>query len=333
MTDANRISRRRLIGISAVATGSVAAMGGLAWLTSRPPPSSGPVESAARDDDAQWRVTDPSLLCWREVAPIATTLDKPRDFIAAADDQLLIAGDRALHLVGADGTIIAQRACDSEPRCLAALPGKGILVAFDDRIELHAPLVALANGPATMRWATLPPKALPTALAVAGGDVWLADFGNRRVWHFDAAGRQCGVLGDRCEFIIPSPYFDVVAAADGSVWVANTGRHRLECYGPDGRELRHWGRPGLAMDAFCGCCNPAQVALAPDGRFITAEKGIARVKISRPDGCLESVVAGAESFSRDTVGLVPLMDERGRILVLDPQRRAIRIFISTKAAT
>lgn len=333
MNDANRFSRRKILGISALAAGSVAAVGGLAWLTCQKAPSSGPVDAVGAEDEARWRRTDPALLKWREVAPIAIPQVKPRAFIILPDERLLVAGDNELHLLGADGTVIAQRTCNGEPRCLAMLPGQGILVAVDERLELHAPLGIATEEKSVALWASLPPKAIATSLTVSGNAVWLADFGNRRVWHFDATGRQCGVLGDRCEFVIPSPYFAVAAATDGALWVANTGRHRLECYGPDGHEISHWGRPGPAIDAFCGCCNPAQFALASDGRFLTAEKGIARVKISRSDGSLESVVAGAESFTRDTVGLVPLWDAHGRVLVLDPQRKAIRVFVAKELSS
>ena len=55
------------------------------------------------------------------------------------------------------------------------------------------------------------------------------------------------------------------------------------------------------MADFFGCCNPAQLAVLPDGRFVTAEKGIPRVKI----------------YSRER----PLSDRRGRSVAVDRHAR------------
>ena len=89
----------------------------------------------------------------------------------------------------------------------------------------------------------------------------------------------------------------------GLLWVAHTGQHRLEAYTFDGRLVRSWGKSSMAIDGFCGCCNPCHFAILPDGRFVTSEKGLARVKVYHPDGSLQGVVAGPEALGAAATGL------------------------------
>jgi hypothetical protein len=51
-----------------------------------------------------------------------------------------------------------------------------------------------------------------------------------------------------------------------------------------------------------------------------------RVKIHERDGSFRSVVAGPESFDEGTVQLDLAVDSKGRVLVLDPKRRMVRVF-------
>lgn len=127
--------------------------------------------------------------------------------------------------------------------------------------------------------------------------------------------------------------------ADGLLRVNNAGRHRVECYTRDGDLEQSWGRPGVAIDSFCGCCNPISLALQSDGRCLTAEKGLPRVKVYTAAGTLESVVAGPESFAavasstRDQTvaetthdGLDVAVDADGRVAVLDLVGATLQIF-------
>ena len=81
------------------------------------------------------------------------------------------------------------------------------------------------------------------------------------------------------EFVIPSPHFDLVAGPDETFWVVNPGKRRIESYSRPGELQSMWGQAGAALADFFGCCNPAHLALLPDGRFVTSEKGIPRIKI------------------------------------------------------
>jgi len=127
----------------------------------------------------------------------------------------------------------------------------------------------------------------------------------------------------------------VTLAKDGLLRVTNPGRHRVEIYTVDGDFEQAWGKPGAAMENFSGCCNPIHLAMLPDGRVVTLEKGIPRVKVYAADGAFESVVAGAESFAENakvcgpndcTVGgLAGTVDTDGRIYILDFVANNIRV--------
>ena len=88
-----------------------------------------------------------------------------------------------------------------------------------------------------------------------------------------------------------------------------------------------WGTPGAAVQNFCGCCNPIDLALLSDGRTVTFEKGIPRVKVYSATGEFESVVAGPESFAENARvcgpndctlgGMDGVVDAQGRVWILD----------------
>jgi hypothetical protein len=67
------------------------------------------------------------------------------------------------------------------------------------------------------------------------------------------------------------------------------------------------------------------VALTPDGKVVTAEKMIPRVKVLERDGRLLGFI-GPEHFDRMVTQIHLAVDSRGRILAGDPVRRVITVF-------
>jgi len=140
-------------------------------------------------------------------------------------------------------------------------------------------------------------------------------------------------------FVVPSPYFDLAIAADGQLRVVNPGKHRVETYTTYGDFVRAWGSPSLQVEGFIGCCNPAHMALTPEGDFITSEKGIPRIKRYAPDGKLLDVVATPEALLAGRADAIDpesggtgaafdvAVDPKGRVLALDPFTRRVRIFV------
>jgi hypothetical protein len=100
----------------------------------------------------------------------------------------------------------------------------------------------------------------------------------------------------------------------------------LELYSPAGELLGSFGQSGTGIEQFVGCCNPSDFTLLSDGRIVTAEKGIARVKVYQPDGHFVSVVAGPDSFSGNRQGLGLAADANGHVLVLEPGTNRIKMF-------
>jgi hypothetical protein len=309
-------SRRRFLQIGLAGVG-LGIAGIAAWAAGKPAP-----EGEVLYDDTAFRRTDPALIRYRETGRIAAGLRTPRSLARAVDGTLYLAGDRMVAVVAADGRRLADIACAGETRALAVAGDGSVLVGLRDRVQ------PIRDRKAGEPWAALAPETVITGLAVhPSGDVYIADAGSRALWRY-RDGRPCHRIGGEGDaaFIIPSPYMDVQVGPDGLVWVANTGRHRLEAYDADDRRVRTWGAEGFAIERFCGCCNPADFAVLPDGRFITSEKGLPRVKRYAADGRLECVVAPVEAFAASTVGLDLAVAADGRVFVLDPVARAVRIF-------
>jgi hypothetical protein len=133
-------------------------------------------------------------------------------------------------------------------------------------------------------------------------------------------------VGKPGDFMVPSPHMDVAVAADGTVWIANPGNHRVEGYNREGQLQKVWGRFGTQVDAFFGCCNPSDFALLSDGSFVTAEKGLARVKQYDSDGKFQCVVATPQAFAENMMGLDVATDSTGKLYVLEPGTKVVRVF-------
>ena len=177
------------------------------------------------------------------------------------------------------------------------------------------------QGQLLQEWGFFGEKAIITDLAVAGDEVFVADAGNRLVHRIDRFGEKIGEIGQRdaergiLGFVIPSPYFSLAWGADGLLRVANPGARRIEIYTLQGDLEFFWGEPGLSEAAFCGCCNPANIAVTKDGELVTAEKGIPRVKLYSGQGELLTWIAPPSHF----IDLAKLSEtrEESRAPVLD----------------
>jgi hypothetical protein len=292
----------------------------------------------------EYQKIDPSLIKYRQSAEIAIAMKEPRGVAVGPEDKIYVVGDRLLAVFNSQGEKVKSIELEGEPHCIAvagtehAVPGQ-IYIGMKDRVVTLDSLDSPAKS-----WESLNKKANLTSVAVADQDVFIADAGNRIVWHYDTSGKRLGRIGDKDEsrnirgFILPSPYFDLAVAPDGLLRVVNPGAHQIEAYTFDGHLEIFWGTRGLDVAAFCGCCNPAAMAILTDGRFVTGEKGIPRVKIYDAEGKFESVVVGPEvlapNFSattetREDLRLHPVdlaVDSKSRIIVLDPNAGKVRIF-------
>jgi len=286
---------------------------------------------------------DPALVTFRETGRIAPEIEHLRGLAVGPDDRIYVAGENTVMAYDLDGAEAARLPVDGTPDCLAVTPDGEILLGMRTHVR-----VLDAGGSLTSVWDAPGENVYITSIAADMENVYVADAGNRVVLRYDRDGDLLARLGEEDAgrgipgLIIPSPYFDVAFDNRGALWVANTGRHGLENYRGNGDLVSAWYRPSIRVEGFCGCCNPAHIAFRGDGSLVTAEKGVARVKVYSVDQTLDGFVAQPTAFADTSAGAVdpdlesPLrdlaVDSRNRVLVLDSRRNAVRIFEEKEGA-
>ena len=169
--------------------------------------------------------------------------------------------------------------------------GDSIFAATDEMI-----LVIGTDGKLKDEWGPFEDKSFITSVSSNHSLVVYADAGNKMLMILDKQGRVQKIIGQNSgEFILPSPYFDVALDDNNNLYVANTGHRRIETRSSEGRLLSMFGEPGMAPDAFCGCCNPAHFIVTSNG-FITSEKGINRIKVLGKAGEFVEFISSRNKF-------------------------------------
>ncbi len=282
---------------------------------------------------------DPALIHYQQTGEIPVQMQQVRAVAVGPDDRIYVGGDVlpetwAVHVFAPGGAKVGEFALQRSPKCLAvggtdhAFPGR-LYVGMADHVELFD-----AQGSPQGAWGSLGEKALLTSIATSDQDVFLADAGNKIVWRYDPSGKLKNRIGEQDDlrkipgFRIVSPQFDLAVSPDGLLRVVNPLAVRIEAYTFDGDLEAFWGESTTTIEGFFGCCNPSHFAILPDGRFVTAEKGFPRVKVYDADGKFLSVVAGPQQLDVRGDDEPPdvAADGQGRILVLDPKARSVRIF-------
>jgi hypothetical protein len=248
------------------------------------------------------------------------------DVTVGADDRVYALGDGEVRVFDAKGAALAQWPVTEPADCLTVAADGRVFVAGGGRVEIFDArgtriggfVVADGTAPANI-----------TALRVVGTEVLAADAGSRIIWRLDAAGRVLNRIGDQNKtkaFILPNGRLDLGVDASGTVLATDTGRHRVTSWALDGTPVGAFGKFGMADPAdFVGCCNPVNLALTPDGKVVTGEKMVPRVKVFERDGRLIGYI-GPEHFDRMVTQIHLAVDARGRVLAGDPVRRTITVF-------
>lgn len=297
-------------------------------------------------DVSRFETTDPQLIGYVELRRFKAPRPDARRLAVGPEGRLWIAAGHYVVAAGETGAVWVEIAFNNPVRCVAVAPDGVVYAGLRDHVE-----VLDAAGKRTAVWESPRNRAWLTGLLATADTVFAADSGNRVIWRHDRAGQVLGRLGEKDKdrdipgFVLPSPHLDVELHPDGLLRVNNTGRHLVEAYTFDGDRAFFWGKPGMGIEAFCGCCNPIALAVLPDGRIVTAEKGLPRVKVYGAQGNLECVVAGVESFPEnlratrgesrnDTLNLSLdiAADSQGRIYILDPVSAEIRVMAPKPAA-
>lgn len=296
-------------------------------------------------DVERFERTNPDLIGYVETTRFKSPCDQPRRMALDIGGQIHLAGANCVCVLRTEGTVASEIGLDSPPQCVAVDRDGTIYVGFRDHIEVYG-----RDGKRKATWEPVAGRPFITGLATGIDDLFVADSGNRVLLRCNREGKIVGRIGAKDlsrnvpGLVLPSPHLDVELGADGLLRVNNPGRHRVESYGLDGALKGWWGKPSAAIDGFCGCCNPVSIALFPDGRVVTCEKGLPRVKVYRPTGELESVVAGPEIFRENAragggsasdvsgVGLDAVVDAQGGVYVLDRVTGNIHVMAPRTAA-
>lgn len=270
---------------------------------------------------------DSALICYEEVLSFPVGMQKPHALALDPEGNIYVGGSDSLLIFNPNGEIQQAIHQGKEVTSLAISPAGEIYVGAVDHVE-----VLSGNGSKKATWEIKNDRVLITSIATSGSSVFIADAGNKIVYHYNLNGEFQNEIGRKDSlqgiqgFVIPSPYFDVAMGREDEVWAVNSGRHQLEAYDPSGRLRYSWAKTSMNLDGFSGCCNPSHIAILPDGSFVTSEKGLVRVKIHRPSGEFDCVVATSDQFDKGTAGLDLAVDSQGKIFILDPKRRKIRVF-------
>ncbi len=264
----------------------------------------------------------------RRAAAWPARVTSPSAIAVLSDGRIAVAGSDDVVLLNDRGEELRRFALRRPARGVAGDPdGRALYVVSRDRVEM----LNLETGDSTA-WSALGERAMLTSVAVSDAQVFVADAGQRIVHRFAPDGRPLGDLGARDAvrgapgLVVPSPYLDVAIGPGDFVWVVNPGRRSIEKYRFDGAFDSAWQPKPEGIEAFPGCCNPAHIALRADGSFVTAEKGIPRVKLYGPDGTFIGVIAAPSEFDEQEDGLDLAALPDGRVLVLVPSRGEVRVY-------
>lgn len=157
-------------------------------------------------------------------------------------------------------------------------------------------LVVSKQGKLLNEWGPFDQNSIITSISANKTNVAFCDAGNKKVYMLDKGGEVVAMAGENDpRFVLPSAYFDIVLNEDNSFFVTNPGHRRIEKRNISGHMESFFGEAGAAPEAFCGCCNPSHFTRFSDG-FITAEKGLNRIKILDNNGDFVEFVSADNDF-------------------------------------
>jgi hypothetical protein len=272
-----------------------------------------------------FKTVDSTLIHFKETRNYRIAFETPTA-ITISGEKIYLAGDTKIQVIGLDGSLLTEIALTGKPQAIE-VSGDKIYAVVGNAVN-----VLSESGSLLQTWPALTDSALVTAIAASETSVFIADAGNRKVHRFNPDGRLIASFDGKADegvlhgFIIPSGFFDLDFNPDGDLWVVNPGMHSLENYTEDGRLREHWNNTSMLTEGFSGCCNPAHFTFLPDGRFVTSEKGLVRVKIYKPSGEFDGVVAAPVKFTEEGKAPDVATDSAGNVYALDFDKKMIRVF-------
>ena len=244
----------------------------------------------------------------------------------SANDRVFLLGDGLVHIFERDGTFVRSWKAPDNATCVAVDTNETVYFGVAGRVEVFSSAgihkTGFEAGPSDR-------PAVITAIKAGPKEIFVADAAARYIVRFDRNGKRIGEIGSNNKtggFMLPNRFLDIDVDRNGMVAATDTGRHRVSLWNLDGTSVRSFGKFGLWHEEdFVGCCNPVNLALAPGGRIVTAEKVVPRVKIYNSTGKLLGRIS-PEHFDSKCIHLHLAVDSIGRIFVADPVRLDVKVF-------
>lgn len=333
-----KLNRRTFIDGGLRSAGALALTAGIGELAGNCFGANSTANPFAYDVDRLSQI-DPKLQKYVRVRTISAVGPEPRRLAIGPQNRLYVACRPGIEIFDVSGGKVGEIALDAPARCVAVAEDGTVYAGLRTHVEVFD-----GQGRRVASWETPTRKTWLTGLSAGANDLFAADSAARAVYRYDLSGKLKGRIGEKSlernipGLIVPSPYLDVKLGHDGLLRINNPGRHCVHVFTADGDLEFSWGKPSLAIEGFCGCCNPVGLAVLPDGRFISCEKGLPRVKVYSGEGVLESVVAGPEFFEANgrpgqnsdrtdgtLGGLDAVVDSAGQVCILDLTTREVHV--------
>lgn len=287
-------------------------------------PATSDPASCCGDDITNLKKIDTSLVGYTKIKVINPGMKGLTGIHVGEDNKIFLSGNRQLIILDSAWAKPVVVTVDSAINCITS-DGNNLYLGIGSHIAKYE-----MNGNFSANWKPYNSRGFITSLAVNGNHVYAADAINKTVLKYSTEGQFIHSIGKKDSitgapgFSIPSPYFDLAFDGFDDLWVVNPGKLELESYSSKGHLRSSWGKPSSANDGFIGCCNPAHMAVLPNG-FVTYEKGTDKIKAFDPAGRFVCFVAAAGSFKKDTdfqIGNLNLVKDlavnvNGDVYVLD----------------
>jgi hypothetical protein len=275
----------------------------------------------------EFRKVDPAMILYQEIKTFQVNAEELKG-IEVVDSQVVIIASNQLLKYTFDGKEFFRKQIADTAYSIHIDENRQVWIGMRNYVVMYD-----LEGTLIKRWNSFGDRSVITDLAASGENVYVADAGNRIVYHCNTNGQVLSRIGEKDEhlgipgYVIPSPNFSLAIDDEKFLWVVNPGMHTLENYNADGSLRTSWGVPGFKAEGFSGCCNPAHIAIMDDNSFVTSEKGMPRIKIYDQHGQFVGVVASPDMFDKTSTEAPPFaLDEQQRVVVLDLDRKQVRIF-------
>lgn len=279
----------------------------------------------------EFKEVDESLLSHEEVRQINLPENEYVD-LYYYQNRIFLLTKNQIKIISPEGSKISEIPIQDNASAFTICSEELLYVCFGNKVLIYNSEGLLINESLTE-----PTQSYFSSIAVGEDKVFVADAGRRKVLVYDKElNKNTSFTGESGVsevhgFIVPSNQFSLTLNTDDELWVVNPGLHAIQNYSHTGRLRGYWSKTSFEPDGFTGCCNPCFIKFLNNGKLLTSEKGLVRVKIHRESGELVSVVAPPRKFKSGGSAPAITSDENNNIIILDFDNNMIRFFNKTVA--